>query len=211
MPESSSNVLNPKGNAVGPLRTRRDVLSVVGNHRTVTVTGAPANDAVTLVEAKSFMRITASTDDTRLTSLIKACQHGIESLIAQKLITQTLTLTLDQFGFLWTDLQFGPVVSVTTVTVSGTLVADTRYQLVNEGEGPVARLVDDAEGLPTPTDNFGAIVIVYATGYGGAADVPDEIKTALLWCVQAAYDDPDATMPRISRNLLQPHLIVGRV
>ena len=211
MPESSSNVLNPKGNAVGPLRTRRDVLSVVGNHRTVTVTAAPSTDAVTLVEAKAFMRITVATDDDRISSIIKGCQHAIESLLAQKLVTQTLQLVLDQFGELWTNLQFGPVVSVTSVTVNGTLVDATRYDLVGEGAGPVARLVDDAEGLPTPTDNFGAIVIVYVTGYGAAADVLEEIKNAILWFVQVAYDDPNATIPKISRNLLQPHLIVGRV
>lgn len=207
MPESSANVLSPKGNSVGPLRTQRDRLTVVGNHRTVTVTAAPATDAVTLADAQAFMRIDAGTDDARITSLITACQNSIEDqTLGQKLITQTLQLVLDQFGDLWTELEHGPVASVTSVTVSGTLVDADRYRLANNGTGSDARLLDDNTGLPTPTEDFADIIIVYVVGYGAAADVPENIKNALLWYVQEAYDDPKATLPPISRSLLQSHI-----
>lgn len=206
MVENSTNALGLRS-TVGPLRTQRDRLTLVGNHRTVEVTTAPAEDAVTLAEAKAFMRITVSTDDARITSLITACQLAVESLIKQKLITQTLTLQLDQFGDVYTPLDFGPVVSITSITVSGEAVASTRFRLINNAPGvPTARFVDDGAGLPPPVDDFGDIIIVYVSGYGGASAVPEDIKNAILWFVQVAFDDPNAKMPPISRSLLATHI-----
>lgn len=208
MPENSTNALGLR-NTIGPLRTQRDRLTVVANQRTIEVTAPPAEDAVTLVEAKAFMRITVSTDDARITSLITACQDAIESRIGQKLITQTLELTLDQFGDVYTPLELGPVVSVTSVTVSGELIDASRYRLANNAPGvPTARIVDDGAGLPQPVDDFADIQIVYVSGYGDESAVPQSIKDAILWFVQVAFDDPGAVMPKISRNLLQSSISI---
>ena len=210
MPERSDNALGVRS-TIGPLRTQRDVLTFVGNHRTVAESTPPAEQAVTLAEAQSFMGISAGTDDALITSLIKGCQNVIEGEIGQKLITQTLQLVLDQFDAPWTDISSGPVASITSVTVSGALVDSSRYRLINGGAGPKARLIDYGAGLPSPTEDFAGIVVLYVTGYGAAADVPEHIKNALLWYVQVAYDDPDATLPKVSRNFLQPELPTGRV
>ena len=196
-------------NAIGPLRTQADRLAFVANHRTVVVSTPPAEQAVTLAEAKGWMRITDTANDTAITSLIKGCQAAIESLIGQKLVTQSLTLTLDQWGEVYTPLDLGPVASVTSVTVSGTLTASTRYRLINNGAGiPNARIVDDGAGLPDPLEDLADIVVIYVAGYGAASAVPEEIKNALLWFIQVAYDDPKATMPKISRSLLAPHISI---
>ena len=206
MVENSTNALGLRG-SIGPLRTQADRLTVVANHRTIEVITPPATAAITLDEAKAWMGITVATFDDRITSLIAGCQDAIESRIKQKLITQSLTLTLDQFGDIYTPLDLGPVLSVTTVTVSGTLIANTRYRLVNNAPGvPSARLVDDDAGLPDPIDDFADIVIVYVVGYGAAVDVPDAIKNAILWYVQVAYDSPDAKLPAISLSLLANYI-----
>ena len=193
--------------AIGPLRTAADRLTFVANHSTIVVSTPPAEAALTLAEAKAFMRITDTANDTALTSLIKACQAAVESLIAQKLVNQTLTMTLDRFGSVYTPLTLGPVTGITSITVDGDVVDATRYRLINEGPGiPTARIVDDGAGLPTPLEDFGAIAIVYAVGYGDVPGVPAEIKNAILWFIQVAYDDPNNAMPKISRSLLAPHI-----
>jgi len=208
MPENSTHArgLAP---AIGPLRTQRDVPLIIAARRTHTVSTPPVVQAVTLTEARDFMRIPLlfTSDNDRITSLIAACQAAIESLLARKLITQTLTLVLDQFEYAQTLLDLGPVTAVTSVTVSGNLVDDTRYRLVhNAPSSPIAQLVSDGTGWPVPLEDFGDIAVVYAVGYGLAVDVPSAIRNAILWFVQVAYDDPIAHLPPVARSLLAPYI-----
>lgn len=60
------------------------------------VTG-PATLAVSLTEVKTFLRIDGSSEDTILTTLIKAATLRLEALTDRKFVTQTLDIFYDSF------------------------------------------------------------------------------------------------------------------
>ena len=85
-----------------------------------TITGS---EPVTLAEAKSYNRVLFSVDDSTIELLITQARETLEQATNLSLVEQTIELTLDTYNDKF-RLPYGPIVSVTTVTVNTDNVTD---------------------------------------------------------------------------------------
>jgi uncharacterized phiE125 gp8 family phage protein len=79
-----------------------------------TVSGS---EPVTLAEAKAYNRVLFSVDDSTIELLITQARETLEQATNLSLVEQTIELTLNAYKDKF-RLPYGPIVSVTTVTVN---------------------------------------------------------------------------------------------
>lgn len=156
---------------------------------------APASEPITLTEAKAHLRVTASTEDTLITSLIVAARQFVEEETSRALITQTWERQLDNWPAL-VRLPRPPAIALTSVKYvdeDGTeaTLANTAYTLYASVEP--GHLVFDTDELPTVTlADYAGVRIRYTAGYGAAAAVPQAIKQAMLLLIGHWYLNREA-------------------
>ena len=147
---------------------------------TSTLIAPPGEEPVTLAEAKAWCRIDAADEDALVSALIAAARLQVESLTGRALITQTWRLTMACAPRL-VELPVIPVAA-----------------LVAAPDGAV--LQGDAVLLVEPVDE---LTVDYTAGYGAAADVPGDLKQAVLTLVAYWYENRDAvTMPPLGFDRL---------
>jgi len=147
---------------------------------TSTLIAGPGEEPVTLAEAKAHCRIDGSDEDALVSALIAAARMQVESLSGRALVTQTWRLTMTCAPRL-VELPVIPAAS-----------------LVAAPDGAV--LQGDAVLLVEPTDE---LTVDYTAGYGDAADVPGDLKQAVLTLVAYWYENRDAvTMPPLGFDRL---------
>ena len=147
---------------------------------TSTLIAPPGEEPVTLAEAKAFCRIDGSDEDALVNALIAAARLQVESLTGRALITQSWRLTMACAPRL-VELPVIPVAA-----------------LVAAPDGAV--LQGDAVLLVEPVDE---LTVDYTAGYGAAADVPGDLKQAVLTLVAYWYENRDAvTMPPLGFDRL---------
>lgn len=167
---------------------------------------APASEPVTLAEAKAHLRIEHTESDGLITDLIIAAREYCEGFQNRQYITAVWDLWLDA----WPDKDYlhiprPPLKSVTSVKYFGT--DNTEYTM-----DPADYFIDDksepgrlalAYGESWPGASLrpvGGIVIRFAAGYGGATDVPQKVKQAILLKVELDFDRHE---PAEAENLLK--------
>ena len=147
---------------------------------TSTLIAPPGEEPVTLAEAKAFCRIDGADEDALVDALIAAARLQVESLTGRALITQSWRLTMACAPRL-VELPVIPVAA-----------------LVAAPDGAV--LQGDAVLLVEPVDE---LTVDYIAGYGAAADVPGDLKQAVLTLVAYWYENRDAvTMPPLGFDRL---------
>jgi uncharacterized phiE125 gp8 family phage protein len=159
---------------------------------------APAVTPVTLAEAKLHLRV--DDDDTALddeiTRAIEAATghlDGRTGILGRALVTQKWR----QFSSFWPasrvfDLALAPVASIEQVALrlaDGTeIVLDpSGYRLLSGNTAQPKLLLPVATALPALAQDPDAIAIDYVAGYGDAAAVPSELKSAILLMVGDLY------------------------
>ena len=198
---------------------------------------APTEDALNLTTVKEFLRLDGTADDNALTAIVKGCTKRVENFIDQKLITQTWDIFFDGFPISyrrddWWDgmrqgamnelsgslpgfkMPFGPINSATikyynenldeTTFAAAGYVVDTRAR-----EG----IITLKSGYLWPTDILSptnGVVVRGVFGYGAQANVPDDIKQALMAFVAFCYEHRDdnqdlPAMPATTQLLLEPY------
>lgn len=167
--------------------------TITGNWK---VTSAPASEPVTTAELKSHCRVEVSDDDTLIASYGAAAREWVERTgIWRSLVTQTITLKLDEFPC--SDdpilLPQPPLISVTSITyvdTNGTTQtwSSSEYRVDTYAE---PGRVTPAYGYsyPSTRDVTGAVTVVYSAGYGTASDVPNSIKTAIKFLAANWYEN----------------------
>lgn len=170
-------------------------------HYSIQEVVAPAEEPCSIADLKSHLRVNIDDDDDVIEAYGKAARIACENRLGRKLITQTLALRFDKFpcsprGII--ELPYGPVVSVSSVqyldtagvqqTLSPTLYSFDIYS-VN------ARLYPAYSAIwPTPQAQPNSLTITYVTGYGAAADVPENIKSALKLLTGTFYENRESTI-----------------
>ena len=171
----------------------------------MTETTAPVLEPVTTAEAKTWLHIDGSDEDTLIANLVKAYRKKVESWQRRALITQTWTLTADCFD----DLKdaSGALIIPKPVLQSITSIAYIDTDGDSQTWSSALYSVDIASqpGRVTPiygevypsTRNIpNAVTIVFIAGYGTAqSTVPEETKTAikiLVGCDLARGDETHA-------------------
>jgi hypothetical protein len=177
------------------------------------VTG-PASEPVTLAEAKEHCRVDIVTDDAYITALITAARELVSQLTGRALITETWSLTLDDWPNNkdddWWDgqrdgalslldaaeleIQRAPFLAVTSVKTIDAAAAETVWSASNyyvakrHGFG---RLIRQAGvSWPIPGRDRAGIVITFTIGYGASASaVPAALRQAIKMLVQHWYDN----------------------
>lgn len=183
----------------------------------LTLVTPPAAEPVTLSEAKLHLRVDLSDDDALITRLIAAARRQVETRRGLALVTQAWRLTLDRFPIRSGAIVLPrvPVAEVTSITYvpdesTTTTLAASEYVLE---QGPHAASVRLAYGKTWPATivEAGAVTVEFTAGYGGAADVPDDLKAAMLLLVGDLYANRSAQEVGtiIARNETVTHILSG--
>jgi uncharacterized phiE125 gp8 family phage protein len=178
------------------------------------VTTPPAEEPVTLTQAKAQLKVTDTTEDTLITRLITVARQMCEADSGRSFITQERTVKLDRFPCGDIILPYGPVQDVDDFTyidtagVEQTLTVNTHYK--EDLHSDIARL-RAVDSWPQAKDEMNSVTVVYTAGYGDAADVPECAKQAILQQLASLHqnreDETNGPLTLISwhsRRLLDP-------
>lgn len=170
---------------------------------TLTLVTVPASEPLTLAEAKTWLRIDESADDSRVAAMIAAAREVIEEHTGRQLITATWRLTLDEFPEWAIDLPRGPVQSITAVQYVDTAgdtqtLSSASYRFV-----AAQNLIEPAYGLswPITRSQAGAVTIDYVSGTSTA---PERAKQAMRFLLAHWDMDPASVgkLPEGAESLL---------
>lgn len=153
------------------------------------VTAPPALEPVTTSELKAYLRVSDTSEDALLGTLITVARQSVEMQTRRPLITQTLTATFAD----WEEelpLPVGNALAISSVkykdeaNVEQTLAAANYFLLNAEQPGRVVFVDTFAE--PNTYARSDAIAVAFTAGYGPAvSDVPEALKLAIK--MLAAY------------------------
>ncbi len=187
------------------------------------VTG-PTVEPITTANAKAWLRVDSSSDDTLIDALVATARRHVENYTGKALISQTWAYWLDRFppgggATPWWDgvrqgavsslyqsearhieIPKGPVSALTSVStfdlddVETALSASTDYRLDDSGE--IQRVVlRDGAVWPTELRESKAIKVLFVAGYGAtAASVPDPLIVAMKMLLAHWYENREAVV-----------------
>ncbi len=161
----------------------------------------PAEEPVSLVEAKLYLRVDTSDEDALITQMIVAARRAAEHYLRRSLITRRWLLVYDDFLPTEIRLPMGPVSQVVSVTK---IAQDTSTELL---DAALYRLNASRSQLCfEQCVSAWQIEVLYEAGYGNAAAVPASIRQGLLAHLAELYDGrAQGALPDIALALYLPH------
>lgn len=180
----------------------------------------PATTAISLAEAKAFLRVDSDydDDDSYITSLIGVATNVVEQFTRRRLITQTYNIYYDEFPP-FMDLQVGNVASVTHVKYYDT---DNTLQTLNTSEYDVdirvkpGRIYQAEDGnFPSTYERANSVEVEFVVG-SAASDVEDAIKQAMYIVIGRYYENRQdvvtgtiaSELPLMVDHLLTPYRLL---
>lgn len=164
-------------------------------------TVAPAEEPVTVAEAKAHARVDHSQGDTVFAQHIAAARRLVEAWTGLQLVTATWQQTEDCFpsgGDLEIRLKRNPVQSVSSVTY---VDADGVTQTVSSSDYHlstrqlIARLRPAyGKSWPAARDQMDAVTVTYIAGYGAASAVDPDAKQAIHFLVTHWWYNPETVL-----------------
>ena len=187
----------------------------------------PAEEPLTLSEAKEHLRVTGAGDDAYITALIAIARENAEQELGRQLVTATWDLFLDRFpdgsARVLDELEryvirvpLPPLQSVTHIKYydsAGALTTlDPSDYLVDAASKPARIAPAYLATWPRTREQLGAVNVRFVAGYGDAGDVPDAIKQWMRLRIGAMYEhrEEEVAVPSIVRlgfadRLLDPY------
>ena len=162
----------------------------------------PGSEPLSLAEAKLFLRVDGSSEDSLITDMIAAVREAAEEYLRKSLITQSWAVTYDDYAPACTPLPKGPVQSVESVK------SLTRAGTETTVDSDIYHLNAARDRLHFDSIVMGhEVEIVYEAGYGDANDVPGAIRQGMLGHLAALYDNriEGIKIPASSIELYKPH------
>lgn len=172
-------------------------------------TVAPASEPITTAEAKAFLRVDSSDEDTLIDTLISTARQMVEDFTGRAIITQTWKLTLDKWplecpGCSWLEVKTSmdraillprsPLASVTSVKyypddlgAQATLSASA-YRVIT-GTLPGAIFLKSSEDWPALDIRPDAVEIIFVAGTADATTTPKQLTHAILLLVAHLYEN----------------------
>ena len=165
-------------------------------------TTGPAAVAVSLSDAKNWLRVTNSDDDTLIAALVERATQFVENETRRQLINATWVMKLDTFPHgSFIDFPVSPLVSVTSIAYldgngdSQTLAASVYG--VDTTQDPGRIFLKSGQEWPSTLDQANAVTVTAVAGYGTAAsDIPAALVHAGLMLVAHFYEHREAVDPR---------------
>ena len=194
---------------------------------------APANEPITLVQARDHLRLTATgspathADDTYVTALIAAARRWCEGFTQRAIITQTWDWFLDGFedgdgadkGIL--EVPKPPLISVTTIKYldsagSQQTWASSKYRVDSDSQpGRISPAFGEA--YPAVRGVMGDVEVRLVAGYGADdTAVVDDLLQAMKIVMAHWYEHREpiitgtivASVPMSAEYLARPHQVV---
>ena len=177
------------------------------------------NPLFTTAEAKDFLKVDTTADDTLIDSLIKAATQSCQIFTNRYFLTTSVTQYSDNW-FEFYRLYKSPVEEIIHVKYYDTndtlqTLASSNYILDNISQP--ARIGISVDGtLPNLADRINAVEVKYSVGYGVTADlVPEGIKQAVLITIGNWYENRQTVitgrtateLPLSSQYLLEQYKI----
>lgn len=184
-------------------------------------TTAPTTEPLTLQEVKDHLRLSGTAEDALLAGYLLAATDLVELQTLRSLITQTWTLTLDDWpagGIFW--LPRPPLASVTSIKYLDTdgvqqTWSSSNYR-VSTGNEPGRITLGYNATLPSLYGVSDQVEVIYTAGYGANGEfVPMPILQAMLLLIGHFYENREAsvigtiasTMPFSVEALLNPYRV----
>jgi uncharacterized phiE125 gp8 family phage protein len=164
----------------------------------------PGEEPVTLAQAKAWLKVETDDEDALIAALIPAARARAEWHTGRAFVTQGWTLWLDRITDC-IELPLLPLVSVVSVTL---YAPDDSALVLSQYRVDVAGGRVFLKGAHPGLRARDAAAIAFTAGYGGAADVPAAIASAILLLVAQIYEhrgDQGAPMPDQALALLAPY------
>jgi uncharacterized phiE125 gp8 family phage protein len=171
-----------------------------------TVSTAPTDEPLTLVEAKEHLRVDDAADDDLIANQRKAARVYVETVLGRQLMLATWNLYLDSFpsGDTPIYVPLPPLLSVVSITYVDTdgvsqTEASTVYTVDTDREPGRIYLAYDQSWSDTRSQRK-AVTVQFTAGYssGNAAAqqlaVPQTIKAAILFVLADLYENREAEL-----------------
>jgi uncharacterized phiE125 gp8 family phage protein len=147
--------------------------------------------AIDTAAMKLHLKVDYDDDDTLIDQLILAATEYCQNFQNRIYVTATQTMVLDE----WLDVispPRSPLISVGSIVYVDTdgndqTLASSVYRVDTANE-PGRITLEYGQSWPSIRSVTNAITITYDAGYGAAADVPDDVKTAIKQLVGSWYE-----------------------
>jgi uncharacterized phiE125 gp8 family phage protein len=159
----------------------------------------PANEPISLAEAKNFLRVEHDADDTLIAALIAAARSAVELATRRVLIAQTWRVPLHCWPA--SGRIVSPVNPLRTLVAARVRVEDETFSALD----PTAFTLDtasvpgviafDRAGVKEPARALAGIELDVEAGYGAAADVPAPLIQAIRLLLAQSYEQRDQVRP----------------
>ena len=162
----------------------------------------PAEEPVTVEEAKLQCRVDGTEEDVLFERLISAARGYAETFTRRALITQTWEAYLDGWPTVdYIDLPYPPLQSVTSLVYKDTAGASTTWgaanYIVDIGRTPGRIMLAGISWPSTTLYPTSGITIRYVCGYGATGkSVPATTRQAILLLVGHLYENRESTVER---------------
>jgi uncharacterized phiE125 gp8 family phage protein len=156
----------------------------------------PAEEPVSLAEAKAFLKVDDTAEDGLITTLIGAARLHVEGVTGKALLAQSWRIVLDD----WPEggavkLPVSPLIAVTAITAvddHGGSHDIALAQFLSEPDRLIVPRV--VTGMPVLQERQG-LEIDYVAGFGTEPeDVPADLRQALLGLVAHWFEHRDAVI-----------------
>ena len=162
-------------------------------YRSLKVDTAATTPIFTTAEAKDFLKVDTTADDTIIDNLVAAATESCQIYTNQYFINTVVTQYSDNWKEFY-SLYKSPVSSITHIKYYDTndslqTLASSNYILDDTYEPARIGIAVDGE-LPNVADRINAVQVKYTVGYGTAStDVPEGIRTAIILTVGNWYEN----------------------
>lgn len=158
----------------------------------LTISVSPAEEPISLVEAKEAARIDDTAEDTLISAYITAAREVVEDKTRRQLVTATWILKLDSFPSGDIIVPLPPLQSISSINYldengDSQTWDSSKYQVDTDRQpGRIAPI--ETETYPdTQASTFNTVTITFIAGYGTASSVPEKYKNAIKLLVAHWY------------------------
>lgn len=165
----------------------------------------PVEEPISIEEARLHLNVDQEAHDSLIAAQIIAARQWAEKKTKRAFVTQTWRMRLERFPineciyFNPTPLQ--SVTSVSYVDINGVTQTwpNSRY-IVSIDNQPGTLSLSYNELWPDTQQQADAVTITYVVGYGTAAMVPEDIKSAIKLQIGDLYANREASIVGVSIN-----------
>lgn len=170
-----------------------------------------------LQSAKSYTRLTVSSQDETFTRCLRTAYRQAERLTRRALSEQTLKLHLPYFCN-EISLPRPPLLEVTDfeyIDVAGSLMSvDSSVYLVDDAKSPGRIVLAENQSWPTPSQRPNAVTITYRAGYENLDNIPEDLIHGIFMLATYFYDNrgdvstvSKSPLPFASSNIFRQHRV----